>query len=174
MQWVRQNTTKSDCRANILSPNTFTMARGQKLKSEKKVFVAQYQLHCTQTGQWLCQYLLGEALCVLQTVCEWLDEKVAAALAQHIMVPTFQPGLGQQGQPDFSHRVTAGILPEVKGTNCVWDIMRNVTKQQPQMKHLYIFIKFVHGYLLILDVNLSASFSRERAYSLSISPRRRR
>lgn len=38
-------------------------------------------------------YLLGKALCVLQTVCEGLDEEVAADFTQSIMVPTFLAGL---------------------------------------------------------------------------------
>lgn len=40
------------------------------------------------------QYLLGKALCVLQAVCEGLDEEGAAALTQSIVVPTFLAGLG--------------------------------------------------------------------------------
>lgn len=68
---------------------------------------------CLQLVGWcLYQYLLGKALCVLQTVCEGLDEEVAATLTQPIMVPTFLAGLAQQSQPDLRHRVTAGLLPE--------------------------------------------------------------
>lgn len=53
--------------------------------------------------QCYCRYLLGKTLCVLQAVCEGLDEKMTALLTQSIVVPTFLAGLGQQSEPDLGH-----------------------------------------------------------------------
>lgn len=44
-------------------------------------------------------------------MCEGLDEKVAAALTQSIVVLAILASLGQEGHPDLSHRVTTGLLP---------------------------------------------------------------
>lgn len=48
-------------------------------------------------------YLLGKTLCVIQAVCEGLDEEIVAALTQSIVVLTFLASLGQQSQPDLGH-----------------------------------------------------------------------
>lgn len=129
------------------------------------------------------QYLLGKALCVLQAVCEGLDEEVAAGLTQSIVVLTFLAGLGQQSQPDLGHRVTTGLLPKHmqrrKGKHrdklfvkYSQECFTTASPNEPLVK----LVHYAHRclYLLILEVNRSASFSSERAYSLSISPRRRR
>lgn len=64
----------------------------------------------------LLLYLFSEALSVLQTVYDGLDQKVAAAFAQSVVVLTFLTGLGQQSHPNFGHRVSTGILPEHRNT----------------------------------------------------------
>lgn len=69
-------------------------------------------LYLWMACQYLYHYLLGKALCVLQTICEGLDEEVAAAFTQSIVIPTFLASLSQQSHPDLCHRVTAGLLPE--------------------------------------------------------------
>lgn len=61
---------------------------------------------------WRCRYLLCQLLCVLQTMCKRLDEEGAATLTESVVVPTLLSGLRQQRQPDLSHRVTTGFLPE--------------------------------------------------------------
>lgn len=58
------------------------------------------------------QYLLCEPLCVLQALCERLNESVAAGLTQATVVPTFLTGLGQQSHPNLGYGVTAGLLPK--------------------------------------------------------------
>lgn len=58
------------------------------------------------------QYLLCQSLCVIQTLCERLNNNIAAALAQAIVLSTFLAGLGQQSHPNLGHRVTAGLLPD--------------------------------------------------------------
>ncbi|TNN82823.1 hypothetical protein EYF80_006780 [Liparis tanakae] len=71
---------------------------------------AQVVLGPPATGQSSGQYLLCEALCVLQAVCEGLDEDVAAALTQTTVLPAFLAGLGQHSQPDLGHRVVRQVL----------------------------------------------------------------
>lgn len=58
------------------------------------------------------EYLLCEPLCVLQALCEGLNENVAAALAQAIVVSTLLTSLGQQSHPNLGYCVAAGLLPE--------------------------------------------------------------
>lgn len=114
----------------------------------------------------LSLYLLGQALRVLQAVREGLDQEVAAALTQSAVVLALLAGVGEESQPHLRHRVAAGLLSEhVRGGGRSDRVKLNVG--------CWLFWGFFF-YLLSLEVNLSASLSSDRAYSLSISPRLRR
>uniref|UniRef100_A0A3P9QEF9 Uncharacterized protein n=1 Tax=Poecilia reticulata TaxID=8081 RepID=A0A3P9QEF9_POERE len=78
-------------------------------------------------------------------------------------------GLRQQSQPDLGDGdgVRAWLLPEREDElESVWRSL----SLSPMNRSLLLLAR----YLFTLKVNLSASFSREREYSFSISPRRRR
>lgn len=111
----------------------------------------------------LSLYLLGQALCVLQAVCEGLDQEVAAALTQSAVVLALLAGVGEESQPHLRHRVAAGLLSE--------HVRAGVQVRQGKAECRFVLGFF---YLLSLEVNLSASLSSDRAYSLSSSPRLRR
>lgn len=119
-------------------------------------------LGCYSVNAILFPHPFVQAVCVLWDVDQTLCESVAAGVSQGRMFATLKARLSQQNGPDLTHRLTPLLLPEEK------HILQLSSGQ------LRGGGRRVCPYFLVLWVNLSVSLSRVRAYSASMSPRRRR
>ncbi|TNN25716.1 hypothetical protein EYF80_064152 [Liparis tanakae] len=100
---------------------------------------------------------------VLGAVGQLLRERVAAGVAQRRVLPALQAGLSQQHGPHLAHRRAPLLLPEEHKAVTLRGAPRDPRGAAPGGAHF-----------LVLWVKRSVSLSRARAYSASMSPRRRR
>lgn len=112
-----------------------------------------------------------QPVCILRAVSQPLCECVAAGVSQRCMFPALQTSLSQQNRPDLTHRLTPLLLPAEKQTTLLSYSSMGHFKNHPREEALKYFVQ---TYFFVLWVNRSVSLSRARAYSASMSPRRRR